>query len=274
MLAEVALQREDADPHAANCRPPHPCDAAALARNGVGRPTRGDPLTPSSHDSLPRAASPLALVAAAAGACEAAVRERRAPPCSPPDEPRGATASRTRWLHRCVRPLLTDRKDADYPAPAPAYTTVDLTDLDPCSGYLVGTLGERAQRDGRPRSRRTASSTTGATTAASTSMKAYYSRRSQTSPAARLGSTLRPVNNESQDIRVDQYGVDNRTRGTRTTSLRPFGKGDLDDAGGRRGHPRTRRRCGYAMSESHAQPGRLALAGALEPTATAPMTAT
>ena len=44
-----------------------------------------------------------------------------------------------------------------------------------------------------------------------------------------FGSTLRPVNAESQDVRIDQYGIDNSYSTDKQDFLR-FGKGGVDDA--------------------------------------------
>ena len=44
-----------------------------------------------------------------------------------------------------------------------------------------------------------------------------------------FGTTLRPVNKESQDIRINQYGIDNSYSWDKHDVLR-FGKGGVDDA--------------------------------------------
>ena len=44
-----------------------------------------------------------------------------------------------------------------------------------------------------------------------------------------FGTTLRPVNKQSQDIRINQWGTDNSYPGRSTDVIR-FGKGGVDDA--------------------------------------------
>jgi zinc metalloprotease ZmpB len=126
---------------------------------------------------------------------------------------------------------LTDQKDADYPALAPAYRFVTLTNLDG-SGYLRGDWAN-------------ITSTTGAQAYSATNqfvyrrnqdefeqVMAYYWMTEAQKYIQRLGfgsGKYRPINKESQDARVNQSGVDNSFSWDKKDLLR-FGKGGVDDA--------------------------------------------
>jgi hypothetical protein len=125
---------------------------------------------------------------------------------------------------------LTDQKDADYAALQPAYHVVTLTNLDG-SGYLVGDWAN----------------VRGETSHAAYSpdntflydrhddrfeqVMAYYwvTEAQKYIQSLGFGTTLRPVNKESQDIRINQYGIDNSYSWDKHDVLR-FGKGGVDDA--------------------------------------------
>jgi zinc metalloprotease ZmpB len=125
---------------------------------------------------------------------------------------------------------LTDQKDADYPALQAAYRIVTLTDLDG-SGYLRGTWANIRSETGAP--------------AYSPKNEFYYNRHDDqfeqvmayywVTEAQKyiqslgFGSTLRPINMESQDIRINQIGIDNSYSWDKHDVLR-FGKGGVDDA--------------------------------------------
>ena len=125
---------------------------------------------------------------------------------------------------------LTDRKDADYAALAPAYHDVTLTNLDG-SGYLVGDwanviseTGDRAfSAAGSFRYRRNDDRFE--------QVMAYFWVTESQKYIQRLGfgSRLRPVNMESQDVRINQWGADNSYSWDKHDVLR-FGKGGVDDA--------------------------------------------
>jgi hypothetical protein len=84
--------------------------------------------------------------------------------------PAGSTGSGTVFLPNPVADLqnqsLTDQKDADYSALAPAYHSVTLTNLDG-SGYLRGDWANIVSETGNPAFSPTTRSTTAATTTAS-----------------------------------------------------------------------------------------------------------
>ena len=129
---------------------------------------------------------------------------------------------------------LTDHKDAATAELAEQYVTVPLTDLD-SSGYLRGkwanvrgTTGDLAKI-----------SSTGTFVYDRhddrfEQVMAYYWVTEAQHYLQSLGfgganGDLRPVNAESQDIRLNQYGVDNSFSWDKKDLLR-FGKGGVDDA--------------------------------------------
>jgi len=125
---------------------------------------------------------------------------------------------------------LTDQKDADYAALQPAYRMVTLTNLDG-SGYLRGDWANIRGETGDP-----------AFSADNTfvydrhddrfeQVMAYYwvTEAQKYIQSLGFGTTFRPINMESQDIRVNQYGVDNSYSWDKKDILR-FGKGGVDDA--------------------------------------------
>jgi hypothetical protein len=125
---------------------------------------------------------------------------------------------------------LTDQKDAASAVPATAYATVPLRNLDG-SGNLVGKWANVRSATGD-----LAYSTTN--TFAYTrdddrfeQVMAYFwvNQAQEYLQGLGFGSTLRPVNAESQDVRIDQYGVDNSFSWDKHDYIR-LGKGGVDDA--------------------------------------------
>ena len=129
---------------------------------------------------------------------------------------------------------LTDHKDAATAELAAQYVTVPLTDLD-SSGYLRGTWAN-------------VRGTTGDLAKISSAGTFVYDRHDdrfeqvmayywvteaqhylQSLGFGGANGDLRPVNAESQDIRLNQYGVDNSFSWDKKDLLR-FGKGGVDDA--------------------------------------------
>jgi hypothetical protein len=126
---------------------------------------------------------------------------------------------------------LTDAKDADYAALAPAYRQVTLTDLDG-SGSLTG------------RYVRVKSETGKAARIADGALPAHHRDSDQfeqvmgyywVTTAQRylqhlgFGSALRPVNQRQIELRINQYGGDNSFfRGDKANIT--LGKGGVDDA--------------------------------------------
>jgi len=126
---------------------------------------------------------------------------------------------------------LTDQKDADYRALQPAYHRVTLTNLDG-SGYLRGDWATIVSETGNA-----------AYSPANTfnynrhqdefeQVMAYYWVTEAQNYLQRLGfgsGTFRPVNKESQRVRINQWGADNSFFTDKRDELR-FGKGGVDDA--------------------------------------------
>ena len=125
---------------------------------------------------------------------------------------------------------LTDQKDADYPALQPAYHIVPLTNLDG-SGYLKGDWANIRSETGDPAF---SSDNTFIYTRHDDRFEqvmAYYwvTEAQNYIQSLGFGSRLRPVNMESQDIRINQIGIDNSFSWDKHDLLR-FGKGVVDDA--------------------------------------------
>ena len=125
---------------------------------------------------------------------------------------------------------LTDQKDSDYPALQAAYRTVTLTNLDG-SGYLRGDWANIASSTGEL-----------AFSADNTflynrhddrfeQVMAYYwvTEAQKYIQSLGFGVTRRRINQESQDVRIDQLGIDNSYSWDKKDLMR-FGKGGVDDA--------------------------------------------
>jgi hypothetical protein len=125
---------------------------------------------------------------------------------------------------------LTDRKDADYAALRPAYQVVTLTNLDG-SGYLRGDWANIVSETGDP------AYSPGNTFIYTRNddrfeqVMAYYwvTEAQKYIQSLGFGSSLRPINMESQDVRINQWGADNSFSWDKHDLLR-FGKGGVDDA--------------------------------------------
>src|SRR4051794_13677222 len=125
---------------------------------------------------------------------------------------------------------LTDQKDADYAALAPAYHDVGLTNLNG-TGFLVGDWAQVVSETGDPaysssnefRYRRDDDRFEQV-------MAYYWITQAQTYiQSLGFGTSRRPVNMKSQNVRINQLGVDNSFATTHKDELR-FGKGGVDDA--------------------------------------------
>jgi len=125
---------------------------------------------------------------------------------------------------------LTDQKDANYPALQPAYKIVTLTNLDG-SGYLQGDWANIRGETGNPAFSNTNTFVYTRDDDRFEQVMAYYwvTEAQLYIQSLGFGSTLRPINMESQDIRINQYGVDNSFSWDKHDLLR-FGKGGVDDA--------------------------------------------
>jgi zinc metalloprotease ZmpB len=147
----------------------------------------------------------------------------------------GDTAAATVFLPNPVADLqdqtLTDRKDADYPALAPAYHSVTLTNLDG-SGYLRGDWATIISETGDPAFSSTGTFNYNRHQDEFEQVMAYYWITESQNYLQRLGfgTGLFPaVNKESQRVRINQWGADNSFFTDKKDELR-FGKGGVDDA--------------------------------------------
>ncbi len=125
---------------------------------------------------------------------------------------------------------LTDNKDADYPALAPAYVSVTLTNLDG-SGYLVGDWVNVLNETGDAAYSPDNTFIYNRHDDRFEQVMAYYwvSEAQKYIQSLGFGSNLRPINMESQDVRINQWGVDNSYSWDKHDVMR-FGKGGVDDA--------------------------------------------
>jgi hypothetical protein len=125
---------------------------------------------------------------------------------------------------------LTDQKDADYPALQPAYVDVTLTNLDG-SGYLRGDWANVRSSTGDLAFSPTNTFLYNRTDDRFEQVMGYYwvTEAQRYIQSLGFGVTRRPVNKESQDVRINQWGVDNSFSWDKKDYLR-FGKGGVDDA--------------------------------------------
>ena len=125
---------------------------------------------------------------------------------------------------------LTDQKDADYPALAPAYRSVVLTNLDG-SGFLRGDYANIRSETGDPAYSPTNQFHYRRNDDRFEQVMAYYwvTEAQKYIQSLGFGSTLRPVNRESQDLRINQWGADNSFSWDKKDMIK-LGKGGVDDA--------------------------------------------
>ena len=125
---------------------------------------------------------------------------------------------------------LTDQRDANYAALQPAYHIVALTNLDG-SGYLRGDWANIRSETGDPAFSEANEFIYTRDDDRFEQVMAYYwvTEAQKYIQSLGFGSTLRPINMESQDIRINQWGADNSFSWDKKDLLR-FGKGGVDDA--------------------------------------------
>jgi zinc metalloprotease ZmpB len=125
---------------------------------------------------------------------------------------------------------LTDQKDQDYFALQPAYRLVMLTNLDG-SGYLRGDWANVVSETGPAAYSPDNTFLYGRSDDRFEQVMAYYWVTEAQKYIQRLGFGInrRPINQESQDIRINQWGIDNSYSWDKHDVLR-FGKGGVDDA--------------------------------------------
>jgi zinc metalloprotease ZmpB len=126
---------------------------------------------------------------------------------------------------------LTDQKDADYAALQPAYHNVTLTNLDG-SGYLRGDWANVVSATGNLAFSPTNTFLYNRHQDEFEQVMAYYWVTEAQRYIQSLGfgtGKFAPVNKESQDVRINQWGLDNSFSWDKKDLLR-FGKGGVDDA--------------------------------------------
>jgi hypothetical protein len=125
---------------------------------------------------------------------------------------------------------LTDQKDSGAAVPASEYATVQLRNLDG-SGRLVGRWVNVLSNTGDAAYSATNTFSYTRDDDRFEQVMAYFwvNQAQEYLQALGFGSTLRPVNAESQDVRINQYGVDNSFSWDKHDYIR-LGKGGVDDA--------------------------------------------
>jgi hypothetical protein len=125
---------------------------------------------------------------------------------------------------------LTDQKDANYAALQPAYRIVTLTNLDG-SGFLSGDWANIRSSTGELAYSPTNTFIFTRDDDRFEQVMAYYwvTEAQKYIQSLGFGTTRRPINMESQDVRVNQIGIDNSFSWDKHDLLR-FGKGGVDDA--------------------------------------------
>lgn len=125
---------------------------------------------------------------------------------------------------------LTDQKDSATAVPQSQYATVQLRNLDG-SGYLNGTWANVIAETGTPAYSPTGTFSYLRDDDRFEQVMAYYfvDASQRYLQGLGFGSELRAVNAESQDVRTNQWGVDNSYSWDKHDVLR-FGKGGVDDA--------------------------------------------
>ncbi|WP_206062815.1 M36 family metallopeptidase [Nocardioides piscis] len=125
---------------------------------------------------------------------------------------------------------LTDQGDADYAALAPAYRNVTLTNLDG-SGYLVGDWANVVSETGDRAYSPTNTFIYRRNDDRFEQVMAYYWVTETQKYIQSLGfgtGTYAPVNKESQDLRINQWGADNSFSWDKKDMIK-LGKGGVDD---------------------------------------------
>ena len=105
---------------------------------------------------------------------------------------------------------LTDQRDANYPALQPAYHIVNLTNLDG-SGYLRGDWANVRSETGNPAFSSTNTFIYTRDDDRFEQVMAYYwvTEAQLYIQSLGFGTTYPPINMESQDVRINQWGADN-----------------------------------------------------------------
>ncbi len=125
---------------------------------------------------------------------------------------------------------LTDDNDSATAVPASEYATVQLRNLDG-SGYLTGRWVAVQSATGTPAYSASNTFVYDRSQDQFEQVMAYFwiNQAQEYLQSLGFGSTLRPVNAEQQQVKVDQYGGDNSYQTDKPFRIR-YGKGGVDDA--------------------------------------------
>jgi len=125
---------------------------------------------------------------------------------------------------------LTDQKDSATAVPLSAYRTMPMRNLDG-SGYLSGKWVNVRTNTGPAAYSTSNIFIYGRADDRFEQVMGYFwvNQAQEYLQSLGFGSTLRPVNMHSQDLRIDQYGIDNSYQTDRQDFIR-LGKGGVDDA--------------------------------------------
>jgi hypothetical protein len=126
---------------------------------------------------------------------------------------------------------LTDQKDSDAAVPAEAYHTVTLTNLDG-TGFLSGDYADVYSSTGDLAFSPTNTFLYTRHQDEFEQVMVYYwmTQAQRYIQSLGFGTTLPAINDEPQNARVDQWGVDNSFETTHPKDELRFGKGGVDDA--------------------------------------------
>jgi hypothetical protein len=126
---------------------------------------------------------------------------------------------------------LTDQKDADAAVPAAAYHDVTLTNLDG-SGFLRGDFANVVSETGNPAFSPTNTFRYTRHQDEFEQVMAYYwvTQAQRYIHSLGFGETRRPVNDQPQAVRINQWGLDNSFATDHPKDELRFGKGGVDDA--------------------------------------------
>jgi zinc metalloprotease ZmpB len=129
------------------------------------------------------------------------------------------------------RESLTDQKDADYAALAPAYHEETLTNLDG-SGFLHGDYATIRSETGNPAYSPTNTFDYNRHQDEFEQVMAYYwiTEAQKYIQSLGFGSSLPPIDNQPQRVRINQLGYDNSFETDHPVLELRFGKGGVDDA--------------------------------------------
>src|SRR3954447_14059697 len=171
------------------------------------------------------------LAAAAAAAAPLALVASSTSPVTAGSTTAAATVFSPNPVADLQNESLTDQKDTDYAALQPAYHTVKLTNLDG-TGFLCGDWACVYSETGNPAYSKTNTFSFNRHDDEFEQTMAYYwiTEAQKYIQSLGFGTVLRPVNMQPQNVRINQWGLDNSFETTKPLPQLRFGKGGVDDA--------------------------------------------